>query len=305
MIEDMDTDEFEESLIDQVRPHPMLYAKGTDAFKLGKQKSLLWKKIATVLDCDKTKLMKKWKRMYDRFFVEFRHSKNKSGDGVNDCYESDWPHYESLMFSKDTNKPAPSEGNLDHLSDKESRPTSPKQTIRLSPIVICPKTSISTNTNVMTSQSVNSEQKIPANSSIEIMFFKTLLPQTRRIKPQELEELKRMNVQVDQSREYHTDFNFTPRNLLDSHNRTPDNQIKNLMQKSKASDGDEIRDDPYHKLSQHKSNKIGMTPNITASTRNPFQRIPIPLLHFSMRSERREAYKKRDRKSTHGSTPTE
>ncbi|KAL7290651.1 hypothetical protein TKK_0015412 [Trichogramma kaykai] len=116
----MSISELDEKLIQEVQKRPALYIKDHPDYLKSKVKGQEWQKIAILLGTDKKTLTTKWKSFTAKFKREFDKSKRKSGDGAASVYKSNWPHYELLLFLKDTAIPENPEGNLVDLFSDEA-----------------------------------------------------------------------------------------------------------------------------------------------------------------------------------------
>lgn len=62
----------------------------------------------------------RWRTLLQKFKSEAKlESLMRSGDGADQCYRSQWPHYQSLQFLKDKVLPAEVSGNLNYLFDED------------------------------------------------------------------------------------------------------------------------------------------------------------------------------------------
>ncbi|KAL7306251.1 hypothetical protein TKK_0001686 [Trichogramma kaykai] len=116
----MSISELDEKLIQEVQKRPALYIKDHPDYLKSKVKGQEWEKIAILLGTDKKTLTTKWKSFTAKFKREFDKSKRKSDDGAASVYKSNWPHYELLLFLKDTAIPENPEGNLVDLFSDEA-----------------------------------------------------------------------------------------------------------------------------------------------------------------------------------------
>ncbi|XP_058814062.1 transcription factor Adf-1-like [Topomyia yanbarensis] len=91
---------FESSLIEQVKQYPLLYDKASPDFKNSVRKEKAWQIIAFELSIDGERAKTRWRSLRDRFVRERRKVDQLARSGSAAVEDPQWSFYEELKFLK-------------------------------------------------------------------------------------------------------------------------------------------------------------------------------------------------------------